>query len=47
MTEAEIAETMEGLANILQDHRVCKKSRDPAEKFKLLSEYAGYVALFL
>ncbi len=47
LSEAEIASLMEGLTAILQDPRICKKNPDETQKFKLLSEYAGYVALFL
>jgi hypothetical protein len=45
--QTEVAHLMEGLTTILQDPRICKKNPDETQKFKLLSEYAGYVALFL
>ena len=47
MAQAEITVLMDGLTAILQDPRICKKNPDETQKFKLLSEYAGYVALFL
>ncbi len=45
-TDADIQKTMEGLKAIMSHHSIFKKGCSEAPH-RLMSEYAGYIALFL
>ena len=41
-----MAKLCEGIKTIMHDHRIARKNTSETP-FKLMSEYAGYIALFL